>query len=80
MSTQIPELDPETWAAHALCDQFVTYPDEHWKGRAVAVVPADQEIAVTEAMNFFGSIVDSRETLPDGTVHLTSRGYWAHGF
>lgn len=58
----------------------VTHPDGHWKGRAVAVVPAGIADTVADAMNFMGSIVDRRETMAGGRVALLSDGYWSHGF
>jgi len=60
--------------------EHVKHPEGHWKGAAEATVPADVADLVAEAMDFMGSIVDDRQTLPDGTVKLTSAGYWAHGF
>ena len=57
MKTSEPELDPETTAANLLCEKYVKYPSGHWKGPAVATVPADMADAVSYAMGFFGSLV-----------------------
>lgn len=54
--------------------------ETHWKGPCAAEVPAAIADDVAEAMDFHGSIVDDRRTLPNGHVRLYSEGYWAHGF
>ena len=62
-----------------LYQRFVTHPSGNWKGEAVAEVPADMVALVSEAMDFMGSIVDSRNAARlDGKVHLYSRGYYYH--
>ena len=61
-------------------NKFVTHPDGHWKGSAIAVVNQEQRSLVREAMNFMGSLVDQELILGDGQIALYSRGYWAHGF
>ena len=63
----------------ALYTEHVTHPDGHWKGSARAVVPKEIADEVQKAMNFMGSLVDSRQEV-EGWVLLTSLGYWAHGF
>lgn len=64
-------------------NQWVTHPDGHWKGRAIAFVPNDKAIIdlVREAMDFMGSIVceEKRSCFP-GQYVLFSEGYWANGF
>ncbi|MAH47723.1 hypothetical protein CMI37_18020 [Candidatus Pacearchaeota archaeon] len=64
----------------SLYDQHIEHPDDHWKGRAVAKVAPEIAGEVEEAMNYMGSIVDSRRELKNGLVKLYSRGYWAHRF
>ncbi len=64
----------------ALYKKHVKHPKGHWKGPAVAYVKPELVPAVTEAMDYFGSIVDSERLLKSGLVKLYSRGYWAHGF
>jgi len=61
-------------------DKFVSHPDGHWKGSAIAVVNQDQKDLVREAMDFTGSLVDQELELSDGSVALYSKGYWEHGF
>ena len=61
-------------------DKFVSHPEGHWKGSAIAVVNQEQEPLVREAMNFMGSLVDQEMILGDGQIALYSKGYWAHGF
>lgn len=64
----------------SLYDEHVQHPDDHWKGRAIAHVAPEIADDVTEAMNYYGSIVDSRRELKSGLIKLYSRGYWDHGF
>ena len=61
-------------------NKFVSHPDGHWKGSAIAVVNQEQRALVREAMDFMGSIVDQEMILGDGHIALYSKGYWAHGF
>ena len=64
-----------------LYSEHVEHPDGNWKGRAIArLVPADLADDVAEAMDFVGSIVDTRRPAYAGTVTLFSTGYWAHDF
>lgn len=51
----------------------------HWKGPCEARVPHAIADDVADAMDFMGSIVDTRMTFAD-CVWLYSEGYWAHGF
>ena len=60
-----------------LYTRLVRHPGGHWKGRAEAVVAPHLADDVADAMGFMGSIVDVRETLPDGSIRLYSEGYWA---
>ena len=64
----------------AAYDKFVTHPEGHWKGQAVAVIPQQQKALVHEAMCFMGSIVDQEMVLSNGEIVLYSKGYWAHSF
>ena len=50
------------------------------RGPTSALVPTPLADDVAEAMAFVGDIVDQRTDLPDGQVHLYSKGYLAHGF
>lgn len=52
----------------------------HWKGPVTATVPSALARDVGEAMTNQGSLVDVVTHKGDGTVTLTSKGYWAHGF
>lgn len=61
-------------------NKFVTHPEGHWKGTAIAVVNQEQRSLVRESMDFMGSIVDQEMILDDGKIALYSKGYWAHGF
>lgn len=65
-------------------DQYVTHPEGHWKGEAIAFVPNADDKAiidlVREAMNFHGSIVCAEGPTVDGRYTLFSKGYWANGF
>ena len=61
-------------------NKFVSHPEGHWKGSAIAMVNQEQRALVREAMDFMGSLVDHEETLSDGKIALYSKGYWAHGF
>jgi len=51
-----------------------------WKGPVKAKVTPALAADVAEAMNFIGSLVDSKHILKSGMVVLRSTGYWAHGF
>ena len=72
--------DQEVQQLRDAYDSFVSHPEGHWKGSAIAVVNQEQRPIVREAMNFMGSIVDQELTLGDGKIALYSKGYWAHGF
>ncbi len=61
-------------------NKFVSHPEGHWKGSAIAVVNQSQRALVREAMDFMGSLVDQELKLSDGNIALYSKGYWAHGF
>ena len=65
----------------AIYAKHVKHPEGHWKGRAYAIVEPEEAADVAEAMDFHGSIVDSRAPLYQSTkIVLFSQGYWAHGF
>lgn len=78
----VPSNTPSNDRAEVLREMYnkhVKHNDGHWKGPCWAVVPTEIADDVAEAMNFMGSIVDARNEFV-GSVLLSSRGYWAHGF
>lgn len=77
--TDVPPPDRAEYL-HELYKKWVTHPDGHWKGPAIATVPAHLANDVAEAMDFMGSVVDRRTPMDGGRYELYSDGYWAHGF
>lgn len=63
-----------------LYEDYVTHPDGHWKGRAVALAPNGLADDIRDAMDFMGSLVDEEVQLENGWTLLASAGYWARGF
>jgi hypothetical protein len=83
VSVVVPTNLPSNDRAEILRKLYSDYvrelnPELGWKGPCQAIVPADMASLVAEAMNFMGSVVDKRETLPSGYVKLNSRGYYHH--
>ena len=60
----------------ALYKAHVQHPDGgHWKGEALAIVPAGIADDVAEAMDFHGSVVDMRSTLmPEAEAIMEREG------